>query len=225
MAGGLEGVGRLTQKIRDAGPGGTMTKLESAVDPRVERTREALFAAAIQLVENRDVSEISIKDLAETAGVSRQAIYAHFPDRDHLLADTAVRRMSKSIAEAQDGTTYLPEDGSAPRTLVALISHLMEQSTFYRRIFTGPTSALAIAELSRQNHSHFERLMDLPAVPPRKGGARDVAEPDLIEFLAGGSTALTVRWIIDPPSDLPEVLANRLWSVWMTLRPTSPASA
>jgi hypothetical protein len=97
----------------------------------------------------------------------------------------------------------------------------MEQSTFYRRIFTGPTSALAIAELSRQNHYHFERLMDLPAVTARKAAAREVAEPDLIEFLAGGSTALTVRWIIDPPSEPPAVLANRLWSLWMTLRPTS----
>jgi AcrR family transcriptional regulator len=206
-------------------PGGTMTKLESGVDPRVERTREALFVAAIQLVENRDVSEISIKDISDAAGVSRQAIYAHFPDRDHLLADTAIRRMSTAIAAAQDGPTYLPEDGSAPQTLVALISHLMEQSTFYRRIFMGPTSALAVGELSRQNHRHFERLMDLPAVPIPDAVTREVAEPDLIEFLAGGSTALTVRWIIDPPSDSPEVLANRLWSLWMTLRPTSPARA
>jgi AcrR family transcriptional regulator len=173
------------------------------------------------LVEDRDVSEISIKDISDAAGVSRQAIYAHFPDRDHLLADTAIRRMSTAIAAAQDGPTYLPEDGSAPQTLVALISHLMEQSTFYRRIFMGPTSALAVGELSRQNHRHFERLMDLPAVPIPDAVTREVAEPDLIEFLAGGSTALTVRWIIESPSEPPAVLANRLWSLWMALRPTS----
>jgi hypothetical protein len=63
--------------------------------------------------------------------------------------------------------------------------------------------------------------MDLPAVPIPDAVTREVAEPDLIEFLAGGSTALTVRWIIESPSEPPAVLANRLWSLWMALRPTS----
>jgi AcrR family transcriptional regulator len=201
-----------------------MTKQQGAVDPRIGRTQDALFLAAVQLVEYRDVSEISIKDISDAAGVSRQAVYAHFPDRDHLLADAAVRRMSNAIAGAADGPTHLPKDGSAPSTLVALISHLMEHSTFYRRIFTGSTSALAFAELSRQNRNHFERLMDLPATPAHNGDARVIAESDLIEFLTGGSTALTVMWITDPPSDTPDVLANRLWRLWMALRPTSATS-
>lgn len=202
-----------------------MTRQDGSVDPRFGRTREALLAAAVELVEAKDVSEISITDIASAAGVSRQAIYSHFSDRDEILADAAILRLSRAITEAEVGATRLPKDGSAPETLVALISHLMDHPTYYRRIFTGSTSADAFIELSQRNRHHFERLMELPARPGWSGPAGELAEQDLIEFLAGGSAALTVSWIIDPPADPPRTLANRLWDLWMTLRPTSIGEA
>jgi AcrR family transcriptional regulator len=194
------------------------------MDARIVRTRRALLDAAVELVEERDVASISLTDIANGAGVSRQAVYDHYPDRDHLLAHAAMRRLADVIAAAEDGPTRIPTDGTAPLTLVALVSHLIEHAVFYRRLFTGSASALVLEELDRQNRHHFQRFMRLPA--PEHLIDDNTDEAELITFLSGGSTALMVSWTTAPDpahDDDSRQRANRLWQLWTSLRPVSPS--
>jgi AcrR family transcriptional regulator len=191
------------------------------VDARIVRTRRALLDAAVELVEDRDVASISIADIAREAGVSRQVVYAHYPDRDHLLADAAVRRWADVISAAEDGPTRIPADGSAPETLVALVEHVIAHTVFYRRLFTGSASALVLTELDRHHRYHFERLMRLPTPAASRTTLTGIDDSELVTFLAGGSVALVVDWTTNPrPEDSdPREMANRLWRLWMSLRP------
>jgi AcrR family transcriptional regulator len=193
------------------------------VDARVVRTRTALLDAAVELVEDRDVASISIADIARDAGVSRQVVYAHYPDRDHLLADAAVRRWADVISAAEDGPTRIPADGSAPDTLVALVDHVIAHTEFYRRLFTGSASALVLAQLDRHHRYHFERLMRLPSPETRRAELRGIDDSELVTFLAGGSVALIVDWTTNPRPDErdPREMADRLWRLWTSLRPVA----
>lgn len=49
--------------------------------------RNALLCAAAELLENCGVSGLSLRQLAERAGLSRQAPYNHFEDKEALLAE------------------------------------------------------------------------------------------------------------------------------------------
>jgi AcrR family transcriptional regulator len=49
----------------------------------------ALLRAAAKILEKEGVSALSLRDLARRAGVSHNAPYRHFPDRDSLLAALA----------------------------------------------------------------------------------------------------------------------------------------
>ncbi len=51
----------------------------------------ALIAAALAAVEQDGPDAVSLRDLAQTLGVSRAAPYRHFADRDALLASVAAR--------------------------------------------------------------------------------------------------------------------------------------
>lgn len=61
--------------------------------------REALIAAALELISEKGPAGVTFADAARAAGVSPAAPYRHFRDRDALMADVA-RRGFEEFADA-----------------------------------------------------------------------------------------------------------------------------
>jgi AcrR family transcriptional regulator len=59
---------------------------------------QALVEAALKLVEQGGAEAVSLRDLAQSLGVSRAAPYRHFADRDVLLATVAARGFEDLVA-------------------------------------------------------------------------------------------------------------------------------
>src|SRR5215831_7310983 len=58
------------------------------LDRRIRRTRSRLGQALRNLMEERPLEKISVRDVIQRAGVSRSAFYAHYDDKvDLLLSD------------------------------------------------------------------------------------------------------------------------------------------
>ena len=53
--------------------------------------RAALLAAASKILERKGISTLSLREAARRAGVSHNAPYRHFPDRESLLAAIAAQ--------------------------------------------------------------------------------------------------------------------------------------
>jgi AcrR family transcriptional regulator len=73
--------------------------------------REALIAAALDLISKKGPAGFTFADAARAAGVSAAAPYRHFRDRDALMADVARRgfeRFAAELALAWDGGTPAP---------------------------------------------------------------------------------------------------------------------
>ena len=58
-----------------------------AANPRVQRTRDRILAAARKLLAESGPAGLTYSVLAERAGVTRQTLYRHWPNRDALLVD------------------------------------------------------------------------------------------------------------------------------------------
>jgi AcrR family transcriptional regulator len=56
-------------------------------DPRVQRTKQLLYQAFVDLARNKRVEELTVKDITEQATVNRATFYAHYADKDALLAE------------------------------------------------------------------------------------------------------------------------------------------
>jgi AcrR family transcriptional regulator len=72
----------------------------------------ALVEAALKLVEQGGAEAVSLRDLAQSLGVSRAAPYRHFGDRDALLATVAARGFEDLVA-LYEAALEGPGDGRA----------------------------------------------------------------------------------------------------------------
>jgi AcrR family transcriptional regulator len=80
-----------------------------AGNPRVQRTRDRMLAAARELLSEGGPAGLTYSLLAERAGVTRQTLYRHWPARSGLLADL--------ILEGASGA--YPEPGTDPAVVAA----------------------------------------------------------------------------------------------------------
>ena len=63
--------------------------------------KEACIQAAREVITERGVEGLSMRDVARRLDISHQAPYRHFPSRDHLLAEI-MRRCFEDFANFLD---------------------------------------------------------------------------------------------------------------------------
>ncbi|MET7475644.1 TetR/AcrR family transcriptional regulator [Streptomyces sp. NPDC005648] len=168
-------------------------------DPRVLRSRAALMGAAVRLVSERGSTALSVKDLAEAAGVSRQLVYLQFGDRDTLLVEAAADLVRRELFEGM-------EDDDPRAWASAMARHFAGRRAFYRAMLTG---SCAFA-MTRTLTGLFGGVNDT-FLRRRFGVVDEDVAHDLAAFVAGGTGAVVNDWLIDGDDPLdPEALARRL---------------
>lgn len=173
-----------------------------ALDARTQRTHQALSAALVALMLDRDFAEITVQDVLDRAGVGRSTFYAHFRSKHDLLFSDAERfigMLEAHFARTSPGSTRV-----AP--LAELAAHV------------GAYSAFASA-IERSGHAdamwdlcvgHFARIIEgrlavlAPAraddALPREVGAR---------VLAAAAISLLQWWMSRQAPITPEELDGR----------------
>lgn len=105
--------------------------------------RDACIAAAQELIAERGLENLSLREVSRKLGVSHQAPYKHYPSRDHLLAEV-MRRCFQRFAAHLDARRRFddPEDDLESLGLQYL-SYARQHPLEYRLMFstTWPESA------------------------------------------------------------------------------------
>ena len=77
-------------------------------DPRVERSRQVILAAALGELGEAGYGAFTIESVAARAGVAKSTIYRHWPDKITLIADAF-----ETFKRSDEGRTlYRLRDGS-----------------------------------------------------------------------------------------------------------------
>lgn len=86
------------------------------MDPRIQRTRDAVLPAALAVLADRGFASFTMEGVAEAAGVAKSTLYRYWPTRVALLRD------------ALEGLNRQPdvelEAGSARARIERLLEHL-----------------------------------------------------------------------------------------------------
>ncbi|MFS0897143.1 TetR family transcriptional regulator [Mycolicibacterium litorale] len=159
------------------------------VDPRVRRSRAALFAAVIDLVSRGESANVTTAAIAEAAALSRQVIYQQFGDRDTLVVEAALDLLRHDVLpQIADRPALAPRE----RALVTA-RHFAAHRRFYRPVLTSSCA------------SAFSRGLAELHLPPNRalvdqilGDDRDpqTAE-DLAVYLTGGGIAFLTEWVVN----------------------------
>jgi AcrR family transcriptional regulator len=114
-----------------------MTKKISSPAAPLE-LREACVLAAQEVIAEKGVENLSLRDVARKLGVSHQAPYKHYPSRDHLLAEV-MRRCFQGFAAHLDARGQFADP---KEDLAALgrqyLSYARDHALEYRLMFDTP---------------------------------------------------------------------------------------
>lgn len=158
-----------------------------SVDPRAERIRSRLRAAAFALAHERPVDHITVGDLVARAEVSRQVFYRHYRDRDDAVAAAITDAFTEAVAEV---------DGADARTrILGLFDFAAGHRTMYRNVVPSTVTrhvvrtfrdALlpACEDIATEGMSVVSAIAPLPA-------------DSVSRFLVGGFMEVLRSWMED----------------------------
>jgi AcrR family transcriptional regulator len=106
--------------------------------PPPPELREACILAAWEVIAERGIEQLSLREVARKLGVSHQAPYKHYPTRDHLLSEV-MRRCLQGFAAFLDAR---PRHNEPEQDLESLglqyLSYAREHPLEYRLMFSSP---------------------------------------------------------------------------------------
>jgi AcrR family transcriptional regulator len=183
----------------------TTRKSSSAppVDRRVRRTQATLQRALIGLVHERDLSQITVADVADRADVSRSTFYDHYTDV-HELAEAACTSMlddlfgfALALDTASAHPTETPQDPDP--ALTGFFTHFAEHAGLYRSLLGPAGSARVIDHVRRRTTAaaHYSGRLT-PAgdpLPPQTAGSPDFPLDVPAAFVAGALLGVAADWL------------------------------
>jgi AcrR family transcriptional regulator len=127
-------------------------------DARAHRSLDALRAAFLELSENKPISQISIKEITETAGLSYPTFFRRFASKDELLEDiaTAEVRKLRSLGEAAMGKqhSYAADE---------ICAYVQAHRKLWSTLLTGGAAAAMRQEFIR---AAAETMLTRPRISP-----------------------------------------------------------
>lgn len=158
--------------------------------------RNALLAAAADLLEKVGAAGLSLRQVAEHAGLSRQAPYNHFENKEALLAElvrNGFDELAKSLGAGGD-----PKSRNAlARAAEAYIRCAQEAPALFRLMFSQELVDLSRFPLAAQaGTAAFDKLKEIVAafVPAHRVGELSLAAWSLVH----GYATLCIEIALEP---------------------------
>jgi AcrR family transcriptional regulator len=161
-------------------------------DRRVQRTRELLQKALIELISERGYDAITIQDIVDHANVGRTTFYLHYTSKDDLLMSCH----EVIVSEFHFGPLYplsreellSPE---APAGMRRAYRHLEEARTVLYPLFQGKDSLLILRRLRDWIAQEIEASLRAAFAEADSTITLDV----LAHYLAGAQIAMVQWWL------------------------------
>ncbi len=177
----------------------------SKPDRRVQRTRELLQKALIELISERGYDAITIQDIVDRANVGRTTFYLHYSSKDELF----IGCHEAMVSEFHFGPLYplsreellSPE---APPGMTSAYRHLEDVRGLLHRIFQGKDSLLILRRIREWSAQEIAASLRAAFAEADSTIPLDV----LANYLAGAQIALLHWWLEMRQPHTPENLAQ-----------------
>ncbi len=174
-------------------------------DRRVERTRELLQKALIELIAEHGYDTITIQDIADRANVGRTTFYLHYSSKDELFMSCHEAIVGQfhiglfhPLSREEQLSTKIPSE------MTSAYRHLEERRALLYPIFEGKDSQLILRQIRDRSAREIETNLRTIFVE-----ADSVIPLDMLaNYLAGAQIALMQWWLEERRPHKPQNLAQ-----------------
>jgi len=157
-----------------------------STDRRIQRTRGLLQQALVEMIIEKGYEATTVQDIIDRANVGRSTFYAHYADKQTLLAsglDGLRRYLAEHQARAPRG-----ENGPSLGFSLAMVEHAAGHVELYRAIAGKESGAYVMQRL----HRTFAELVrkDLEGM-----GVRPAQRELCVQFVTGAFMGVLTWWM------------------------------
>jgi AcrR family transcriptional regulator len=151
------------------------------IDRRVQRSRQQLHAALVELILERGWDRVSVQAVCERAGVGRSTFYVHFADKEDLLIG-GLDHVRDELLRAR------PRQRRPFGFVRGMIDHADRSRQLFRAVI-GKRSGLAVQRKFR------EVVLELVREDLEANGVGKSQLAATSRFLAGAFVELLIGWV------------------------------
>lgn len=134
---------------------------------KTDDTRKRLIEESVRLIEEKGLSGLSFREMARRAGLSHQAPYHHFVNREGILAAIALEgftMLDTALVEARGVRTNKTPQRTLQAVIRAYVTFALEHQVHFRVMFRPELVPLKeYPNVMTQAKLSFERLVDAVA--------------------------------------------------------------
>ena len=158
---------------------------------RRKESQEKIEKAFIELLQIRQINEITVSDLIKTTGLNRSTFYANYIDI-YDLADKTREKLEREFSNLFADYDYFNEQSGA----LKMFTHIKENQIFYKTYFKlcyDEKHLISIYDAKRAEQEHMDSNIKYH-----------------IEFFRNGLNAIIKMWLADGCKESPEERAEVL---------------
>ncbi|MCX6405544.1 MAG: TetR/AcrR family transcriptional regulator [Propionibacteriales bacterium] len=176
-----------------------MTQNADRRQQRGEQHREAILAAAADLVAETRSVQLSTEELAQRAGVSRRTVFNHFATLDEVVTEVLARSIGEAVDALESAARRVEGDDTLDGTF-ARMSAVFEQTDLTPQM-SFLWTVLSVDDTLPRRYGHviddaFHRLRDLLLATARE--PEDTTDTFgralLVTSLMNGTAFVAQRW-------------------------------
>lgn len=116
------------------------------MDLRIQKTRNSIYEAFIELRGKKSLEKITIKELTDKAKISKQTFYLHYKD----IYDLSEHLEKELLDTMMEGISF-PDNllKHAGEITLQLFSHIIDQGHLFKIIFSGSRQAVLINSIEK----------------------------------------------------------------------------
>lgn len=182
---------------------------EKIPDRRIQRTRRLVEDAVVALIIEKGYADVTVQDVLDRANIGRSTFYAHFRDKDDVLASgfgrvlDAFRKAPGSASLAHPG-----EHAFDCELSLYLFRHLQEERRLFRALIGHQGGNRVVDFVETLLTQAVERLIAERLPPARQTAvSRDV----LVFFVVHTYMDLLIWWLDHDLPYTPEQMDDIFW--------------
>lgn len=178
-------------------------------DRRTRYSKKVIRDALFELMREKDLHKITVKELCDKADVNRSTFYAYYTDiydlhrkiiKEFFILQREFLNKATAILDTKADITALTVDDFYEITLLYL-TYVRENKALFQFVFYGqPNSPVQIS---------FDKVFFSEINKRLPQGQKEIFRRSFT-FISGGTTALFIRWLLEDCAAPKESLARSL---------------